>query len=83
MVPIHVNKELHKKGARSKKTCAFANLIYMIYQAAPKVKILTLPKQFGLTAKSFFCFARADFNDITYEKQHIPQQEQGRSHKKV
>ncbi|WP_196803710.1 hypothetical protein [Butyrivibrio hungatei] len=42
-----------------------------------------LPKQFGLTAKSFFCFARADFNDITYEKQHIPQQEQGRSHKKV
>ena len=54
----------------------------MIYQAAPKVKILTLPKQFGLTAKSFFSFARADFNDITYEKQHIPQQEQGRSHKK-
>ena len=32
-----------------------------------------LPKQFGLTAKSFFCFARAELNVITYEKQDIQQ----------
>jgi hypothetical protein len=33
----------------------------------------TLAKHFGLTAKFFFCFSRADLNVITYEKQDIQQ----------
>ena len=45
----------------------------MIYQSAKKVKKRTLAKHFGLTAKSFFCFSRAELNVITYEKQDIQQ----------
>ena len=32
-----------------------------------------MAKHFGLTAKSFFCFSRAELNVITYEKQDIQQ----------
>ena len=34
-----------------------------------------MAKHFGLTAKFFFCFARAKLNDITYEKQDIQVQD--------
>ena len=63
MVPIHINKELHKKGARLKNVRLCKSDLYDISISRKCQKMngkLTLPKQFSLTAKSFFCFSRAN-----------------------